>query len=298
MFEQNSSEPQMPLSTSRWATVAAVVVVMIAGVFGWSMHERTVARQAALERDQVTAQLHETQDQISAITDKLNALTTAERTREQAERDAAAQHVAQQRRNARYTSAAGRRVAQENEKHWKDVQSKLDAQGQRLDAEGQRLDAANQAISKTQQDLESAKGELSGSIARTHGELVLLQRKGERNYYEFDLNKSKQFQRTGPVSVELRKADTKHMYADLELMVEDARLQQKHVNLYQPIMFYPPDSATPMELVINQVTKNHIHGYVSAPKYRQSELKAAADASQSSDDVTASARKRLAQPQE
>lgn len=298
MFEQNSSEPQMPLNTSRWATVAAVVVVMIAGVFGWSMHERTVARQAALERDQVTAQLHQTQDEISAITDKLNALTSAEQARERAERDAAVQRVVQQRRNARYTSAAGRRVAQENEKHWKDVQGKLDAQGQRLDAEGQRLDAANQAISKTQQDLESAKGELSGSIARTHGELVLLQRKGERSYYEFDLNKSKQFQRTGPVSVELRKADTKHMYADLELMVEDARLQQKHVNLYQPIMFYPPDSATPMELVINQVTKNHIHGYVSAPKYRQSELKAAADASQSSDDVTASARKRLAQPQE
>ena len=30
--------------------------------------------------------------------------------------------------------------------------------------------------------------------------------------------------------------------------------------------------AQPVELVINSITKDHIHGYVSAPKYRQSEL--------------------------
>lgn len=294
MFEQSNSEARVPASTGRWALVAAIFVVMVACGFGWSMHERTVARQAALERDQVTAQLHETESQINAISDKLNALTWAEQARQQAERDAAIKRVAQQQRMYSQGVSARRRAALESDKRWKDVQSKFDEENQKLDAAGQRIDAAHQAISKTQQDLEAAKGELSGSIARTHGELVMLQRKGERNYYEFDLNKSKQFQRTGPVSVQLRKADTKHMYADLELMVEDARLQQKHVNVYQPIMFYPPDSATPMELVINQVTKNHIHGYVSAPKYRQSELKAQADSQ--GDDV--SGRKRLPNPQE
>jgi multidrug efflux pump subunit AcrA (membrane-fusion protein) len=298
MFEQMNSEARVPASTGRWAAVAAIFVVMVACAFGWSMHERTTARQAGLERDQVTAQLHETESQISAISDKLNALTSAEQARQQAERDAAIKRVAQQQRMYSHSVSARRRAALESDKRWKDVESKFDEQNQKLDAAGQRIDAAHQAISKTQQDLEAAKGELSGSIARTHGELIVLQRKGERNYYEFDLNKSKQFQRTGPVSVELRKADTKHMYADLELMVEDARLQQKHVNVYQPIMFYPPDSATPMELVINQVTKNHIHGYVSAPKYRQSELKAAADGTAGSDAVpTAAPRKRLANPE-
>ncbi|HZU23244.1 MAG TPA: hypothetical protein VE998_10465 [Terriglobales bacterium] len=297
MFEHTNQEQQVPAGTGRWAAVAAAFVLVAACAFGWSMHERTVTRQAQLERDQVTAQLHQTEDQITAISDKLNALTSAEAARERAERDAAIRRVAEQQRLASHSTSARRRAAQEIDRRWKDVQSKLDAQNQKLDAEGQRLDAANQAISKTQQDLENAKGELSGSIARTHGELVVLQKKGERNYYEFDLNKSKQFQRTGPVSVELRKADTKHMFADLELMVEDARLQQKHVNLYQPVMFYPPDSVTPMELVINQVTKNHIHGYVSAPKYRQSELKASADETQAGESAPAGTRKRLANPE-
>jgi hypothetical protein len=106
---------------------------------------------------------------------------------------------------------------------------------------------------------------------------VLLQKRGERNYYEFDLNKSKQFARTGPMSVELRKANVKKGYADLQLIVDDHTLQQKHVNLFQPAMFYDPDSPQPMEIVINDITKDHIHGYISAPKYRKSELTAMAN---------------------
>ena len=54
--------------------------------------------------------------------------------------------------------------------------------------------------------------------------------------------------------------------------MEDRNLSQKHVNLYQPAMFYMPDSTQPAELVINSIGKDHIHGYVSAPKFRQSEL--------------------------
>jgi hypothetical protein len=286
MFEQENIQAAVPQSAGRWAAIAIVVVAVFAGAFGLTMHERTLARQAAIERDQVTAQLQETQGQISALTDKLNTLAAAEQANHQA-MEAAAKRASEQRVTSSRSTAARRRAALENEKRWKDVQSKLDAQNQKLDAQGQ-------AISKTQQDLDSAKNELSSSIARNHGELVLLQRKGERNYYEFDLTKSKQFQRSGPVGIALRKADTKHAYADLELMIEDAKLQQKHVNLYQPVLFYPPDSATPMELVINQVTKNHIHGYVSAPKYRQSELKASADTENQNADAS---RKRLPQPQ-
>jgi hypothetical protein len=290
MFQEENSQPTMPASSGRWAAVAAAFVVVVAMAFGWSVHERTAARKAALQRDQVTVHLHQTEGQISAITDKLNELTAAEQARQQHQQQAAAKRAADQQASSRRGSVARRRADQENERRWKDVNSKLEAQ--------------NQAITKTQQDLESTRTELSGSIARTHDELVLLEKKGERNYYEFDLSKSKQFQRTGPVGIALRKADTKHAYADLDLMVEDTKLQQKHVNLYQPVLFYPPDAATPMELVINQVTKNHIHGYVSMPKYRQSELKAQADTSnQNQSDATTQAanssglRKRIPQPE-
>jgi len=91
---------------------------------------------------------------------------------------------------------------------------------------------------------------------------------GERSYYEFDVDKSGQFQREGPVGVRLRKANTKHEYADLEMMVDDFKVSKKHVNIYEPVVFYSGDRKTPVELVINSIGKNHIHGYVSEPKYK------------------------------
>src|SRR5207302_10499869 len=112
----------------------------------------------------------------------------------------------------------------------------------------------------TQKDLVNTRTELQGSIARTHDELVVLQRKGERNYYEFDLDKTKRFTAEGPIGVRLRKANVKHQYADLELLVDDVSLIKKHVNLYEPAMFYAADSEHPVEVIVNKVSKNHIHG--------------------------------------
>ena len=103
---------------------------------------------------------------------------------------------------------------------------------------------------------------------------MLLEKKGERTYYEFDLDKSKQFQREGPVGVQLRKANTKHVYADLDMLIDDLRVSKKHVNIYEPVYFYSADSKMPIELVINKISKDHIHGYVSEPKYKGAELEA------------------------
>ena len=75
----------------------------------------------------------------------------------------------------------------------------------------------------------------------------------------------------------MRKANTKHQYADLELMVEDAQLSKKHVNLYEPVRFYPGEDQQSVEMVINSIRKNHIHGYISMPKYSSKELVAAGD---------------------
>jgi hypothetical protein len=164
-----------------------------------------------------------------------------------------------------------------------------------------QLDEQGNAIASTQQDLSSTKTELQGSIARTHGELVVLQRKGEHNYFEFDLDKTGQFRTEGPIGVRLRKSNVKHQYADLELLVDDVSLTKKHVNLYEPAMFYAADSEQPIQIVINSISKNHIHGYVSAPKYRRADLSAMAQSPAASDTAVADggarkSRERLTTP--
>ncbi len=248
----------LPLDTShkRIAIYAAAAVLGVA-VTGYAIHERSTAQNLEAQNAQTTAALNATQHALSDLTTKVNLLTT--RNEQQSALPNQPVRQSAQIATGRRPSAVHR---QREDPRYKKLQSQLDAQGK--------------AIEQTRKDLEgdlvNTKTELSGSIAHTHDELVLLRKKGERNYAEFDLSKSKQFKREGPLELRLKKANEKHQYADLELMVDDRNLSQKHVNLYQPVMFYTPDSPQAVEVVINNVSKDHIHGYVSAPKYRQSEL--------------------------
>ena len=52
------------------------------------------------------------------------------------------------------------------------------------------------------------------------------------------------------------------------MLVDDFALSKKHVNIYEPVVFYSADRKAPVELVINSISKNHIHGYVSEPRYK------------------------------
>ena len=154
------------------------------------------------------------------------------------------------------------------------------------------------AIEATQSDLASAKTELSGSIARTHEELVALARKGERNYYEFDLNRSKEFTREGPISVSLRKANTKH--ALCRPGVAGGRRsahQEAREPVFEPVSLYASESKQPVELVINQVGKDHIHGYISTAKYKASDLPALSGLTDNPDSTAATAGSSPSSPQ-
>ena len=141
-----------------------------------------------------------------------------------------------------------------------------------------RLQATQAEIARTRTDLEgnlnSTRNELNGSIARTHEQLVALEKRGERDYFEFDAAKSEQFVHAGPLNLILSKTDTKHAKVDLTLLVNDQKLSKKGVNLYEPVWIYETQDAQPLQVVVNKIQKNWVHGYVSAPKYSQSELSA------------------------
>lgn len=138
------------------------------------------------------------------------------------------------------------------------------------------LASARDDMAKTRTELSgqitSTRNDLNGSIARNHDEIVALRKRGEQNVYEFRLDKSKLFQRVGPLSVSLRSTNTKHKTYDVAMMVEDNQLDKKHVNLYEPVWINLGDRPQPVQLVVNRVDKDRIAGYVSEPKYKRSEL--------------------------
>src|SRR5262249_50953994 len=145
-----------------------------------------------------------------------------------------------------------------------------------LNDQQKQLKDTQDLVAKNRTDLEGALGstkdELNGSIAKTHEELVSLQKRGERNYFEFDIAKSKSFQREGPLSISLRKTDTKHKSYDIAMVVDDDQLPKKKINLSAPVWIHRTDDPQPVQIVVNKIGKDSIHGYVSAPKYRTSEL--------------------------
>ena len=177
------------------------------------------------------------------------------------------------------THQAVARSAPVDDPRWKQVQQQLGDQQKALaDNQKQIADTqANleQAKSELNGNLESARTELGGDIARNHDELVALEKKGERTYYEFSFEKSPTYHHTGPISIALRKADTKHEYCDLQMVVDDKAITRKHINLYESVTLYPEGYTQPLELVINRIDKDSVKGYVSEPKVRSKEQAAA-----------------------
>src|SRR5262245_12864752 len=156
----------------------AVVLLAFVGLFGYSIHERNLARQLAGQNDQTAAALKATQGQMDALNAKLDALAAP---RPPAPVNQAVSPAAQTRPAVVRHSKPDPR--------WKKFQNQLDAQNKAIEDTRNNLES-------TRQDLSTTRTDLQGSIAKTHDELVVLQRKGERNYYEFDIDKSKQFSRT------------------------------------------------------------------------------------------------------
>jgi cell division protein FtsB len=140
------------------------------------------------------------------------------------------------------------------------------------------LGGAKQDIESTRNDLEATKGKLdraqgdmgvmSGLIARNHDDLEDLKRRGDRNYYEFTVPKTKTPQRVGPVQVSLNKVDQKKSKYTITVMVDDRSIEKKDKTAGEPVQFYVKGSrgAAPYEIVVFDVGKNQITGYLSTPK--------------------------------
>ena len=256
-------EDRAPAATTRWLVILSVVLfgaAIFAGAYAIQQNSAVAdLKQQNIAASTTTQQL---KGQIDALTTKIAQMTTPP-----------AAPAADQATNA--TAPNGKPVAKRTsgvpDRRMKQMQAQLADEQKQLKQTQADLETAK---SDLEGKLGSTRDELNGSIARTHDELVSLEKRGERQYYEFDLGKSKQFQREGPIQVSLRKADAKHQSYDLMMLVDDHQLSKKKVDLYEPIWLHQGDMPQPVQVVVNKIDKDHIHGYVSAPRYKESELSA------------------------
>ncbi len=124
-------------------------------------------------------------------------------------------------------------------------------------------------LEKTVADLKRATGEIDGHsvlIATNGKELAALQALGERNYVQFTIAKSKQPQKVGDVGILLKKADPKKNRYTIELTADDKTTEKKDRGINEPLQFMTSKAKQPYELVVNDVKKDTIVGYLSIPK--------------------------------
>lgn len=305
MYEQNDerfdessvlrpeSSPTPTPTPARNGGLIAVIVLLTCLVIvslAYTFSQRKREQDLATKQDQTINELQQTLDAMAALRAKVDALSTrpappAAPTELADNQSAALQNAPATGTRAVRRTHVRRKPRVVEDPRWARMQKELVDQQQQLTSTQQDLQNTRQELSD---NIQSTRDDLGGSIARTHDELVALEKKGERDYQEFDLTKSKTFQRVGPVGLELRKTNTKHDFYDVTLLVDDYKLDKKHVNLYEPVLIYPEDSRQPLELVVNHISRDSIHGYVSAPKYPEATRSAQNNAA-TSDAVASSA---------
>jgi hypothetical protein len=247
---------------NRGLLIGVAALLIVAGVaFGYGYRQQIAVGHLTAQQTVASSTIDQLQSQLNNVNSKLNDMV-------------AAQHEAQQaaeQKQQKPHAVGGKNGAPVVDKRYKQLQAQLEEQEKQL-KETQDQVAKNKTDLET--SLNSTKDELNGSIAKTHDELVVLQKRGERNYFEFDLTKSKHLQRFGPLTLSLRRTDAKHMNYDLTMVVDDNRLDKKRVNLYEPIWIHSETGGQPVQIVVNKIGKNQVHGYISAPKYKESEFAA------------------------
>lgn len=132
-----------------------------------------------------------------------------------------------------------------------------------------QLGSTQAELQKTISQLKSVQGDMgvqSGLIATNQNQLAALKRLGERNYFEFKLGKTKKPQRVGDITLLLKKTDPKKNRYSVDVMADDKLTEKKDRNINEPVQFYTSKAKQPYELVVNQVQKNLIIGYLATPK--------------------------------
>ena len=128
------------------------------------------------------------------------------------------------------------------------------------------VDATKKELETARRDIVDVRDTLTQQIARNHDELQQLRLKGERNFYEFDINRKNNFQLVGDVNVGLTKTNPKKKKYDVRIVVDDNALEKKDRTVNEPVQFLVGRTKLRYELVVNTVDKDRIAGYLSVPK--------------------------------
>ncbi len=267
----NDEQMLVPEGLPRWVMVLFVLAFALVGYLLYANYtQRQSLRMAqedndkktqalAAEMDKTNGRVAELQGQLDVTSQKLG-LTQDELAR------------------ARSITQSARKEQQQSDQQLReqigavqaDTTTKLGEVATQISGTQSQIAATKADLDQTKSKLQSTIGDLgvqSGLIARNHDEVEELKRLGERDIFEFSLNKSaKTPDHIGPIQVQLKKTDAKKFKYTLNVVADDKTIEKKDKTVGEPIQFYVQRARAPYEIVVFELTKDQAKGYLSTPK--------------------------------
>ncbi len=269
---QESYNYEGTAGTPRWIAVVFIVLFLALAGLGYAGYSAQSRLEASLGKSQdqnklLTAELDQAN---SRLADLKGHIDVTEQKMHMTQAELA---------NARSRSESFRKEQlAEDQKLVDQFNAAQQENNQKINAVATEVGGAKKDIEATRSDLETTKGRLerangdmgvmSGLIAHNRDDLEELKRRGDRNYYEFKITKSKSAQKVGPVQITLNKVDPKKSKYTVTVFVDDRSIEKKDKTAGEPVQFYVRGGSRmpPFEFVVFEVGKNQITGYLSTPK--------------------------------
>jgi len=249
--------------TPRWvgiAVVALAAVSLLSLAVGWNAttHARDAEQSLALE----TKSFQQNQDALS------QRLSQAEETN--AQQQGELNLVSDKLKLTQGELDSARKQVRQNHDEYNrqinDVNNQLKTNQDNVNNLTGDVNGVKNDLASTRSDLASTRDQFGTLIAKNHEEVEQLRRQGERDYYEFTLSSKGAKQTLGGLQIELRGTNVKNNSFSIVVTSDDKTIAKNNRSLDEPIYIISQGARTPLELVVNQIGKNHISGYLSAPK--------------------------------
>jgi hypothetical protein len=262
----------------RWVgivVVALAVVSLVALGAGWTASTRskqleqslaTQAQQFKQNDDVISQRLAKAEDtnaqlegELSVVTDKMK-LTEGELSKARSQ---------------------AKKIKEDDAKELAEMQNQTNAQlatkasVDDVNKIGTDVNGVKTDLDATKNNLQMARGEFGTLIARNHDEVEELRRLGERDYYEFTIDKRNSREKVGNLMVELHATNLKKSQYGVTIFVDDQRHDKRNLTANEPLYFFESGARAPLEFVVNQVGKDKITGYLSVPKANATHAQAA-----------------------
>jgi hypothetical protein len=252
--KQRQDEPAWCLGrmTCRIAVSAALLCITV-----FILREQKRIHDLDVARDEMSATLNHTRDDLRSLSRQLSALNVPHQLASRKAVKAAAASLRPQRNSVYKSAARNGAVVQPRNR----IPTALSGRQAPYVPGSRRTEVATPVASNYEEPIGSAKP-------------------GARSYYPFTLTPSTRFKQVGTVGLSLRKVDPKQKYFDLCLLVENSKVEKKHVKLHVPVLVNLADRLQPAAVVATRIEKNHVQGYLSEPSYKRPEITASNQARQ------------------